>query len=335
MPKERTHSSSLFELPSCHPVNRGGKHYSRRGPAEQKPPLIFTNMQNTLSVMGGAHKNLLAAATLLAVSALIYAKGPKMKPEELVRRHLETLGAQEVRATTKGRSAEGNGQMEVISGGSGYLFGPTTFLSQGEKVFLRMQFDQASYPEERISFDSDEVSISEISSGQRSLLGEFLHDHQRVIKEGLLGGVLSTAWPLLDLKARRPKLKYKGLKNVNGQQLLELEYKPRKGWGPVKGRLYFDPKSFRHIASIYSVRSQPAGNLGFGQPSGTPTRIRFRLEEWFSDFQTHDGLNLPNDWKIRVIMEINERDYQEDWGMLYSQITHNSNIDPQRFAPPQ
>jgi len=38
------------------------------------------------------------------------------------------------------------------------------------------------------------------------------------LREGLLGGVLSAAWPLLRLAQQNPKLEYRGLKKMEGRQ---------------------------------------------------------------------------------------------------------------------
>jgi len=46
----------------------------------------------------------------------------------------------------------------------------------------------------------------------RSQLGQFLYQYDEIVKEGLLEGYSPQPWPLLDLKARRPKLNYRGLK---------------------------------------------------------------------------------------------------------------------------
>ena len=292
-------------------------------------------------------KQLLAATVLIAGSASISAKGPKMKPTELVARHLEALGTREARTAAKTRTAEGTGQNKVISGGHGFVSGTAHFVSEGDKLLLSFEFGPG-LGAERIAFDGDKVHLNNTTPSERFFLDQFfdpeLHSgfgeeskhyfrvppFRRIISEGLFGGVLSTAWPLLNLGSKRPKLKYRGLKWINGQQLLELEYKPRKGWSNIKGKLYFDPESFHHVASTYE------GVI----THGTAAVNRLQLEEWFSDFQSSDGLNLPTHWKMTVkvkylggYMEGREL-LQEEWDVIYKEITHNLSIEPQRFLSP-
>ncbi|MDA2939116.1 hypothetical protein MYX75_12755 [Acidobacteria bacterium AH-259-A15] len=278
-----------------------------------------------------AHWNLSAVVILLAVCALALAKGPKMKPEELVARHLEALGSPEARATVHSRSAKGAGRLTLISG-SGSLNGPASFVTEGRKVLLSIQFNHLQYAAERISFDGDKTQVGDIRTGIRSQLGEMLYkEYNSVIKEGLLGGVLSTAWPLLELESRRPKLKYEGLKKVNDQELLALKYRMRKGGGNLNISLYFDPQTFHHVAAIHKFWI-PAP-MGFEpQESSIQRESRFKLEEWFSNFQTTDGLNLPTQWTIRLSIETGRGTYLAKWDMIYNQITHNLSIDPQRFV---
>ncbi|MDA2926244.1 hypothetical protein MYX78_03255 [Acidobacteria bacterium AH-259-G07] len=277
-----------------------------------------------------AHWNLSAVVILLAVCTLALAKGPKMKPEELVARHLEALGSPEARATVHSRSAKGAGRLTLISG-SGSLNGPASFVTEGGKVLLSIQFDYLQYAAERVSFDGDKTQVGDIRTGIRSQLGELLlKEYNSVIKEGLLGGTLSTAWPLLDLESRRPRLKYEGLKKVNDQELLELKYRMRKGGGGLNISLYFDPQTFHHVAAIYKFRiSAP---IGFGPRDARQRDRRFKLEEWFSNFQTTDGLNLPTQWTIRLSIETGRGTYLAKWDMIYNEITHNLSIDPQRFV---
>lgn len=49
-----------------------------------------------------------------------------------------------------------------------------------------------------------------------------------VIREGLLGGVLTTAWPLLNVDQRKAKLNFDGLKKIDGQEVYDLRYHPHK-----------------------------------------------------------------------------------------------------------
>jgi hypothetical protein len=68
----------------------------------------------------------------------------------------------------------------------------------------------------------------------------------------LLGGVLNTTWPLLNLEGRKAKLEWEGFKNIDGHQLVALHYKPKKG-SDLSIILYFDPETFHHVMTVYSA----------------------------------------------------------------------------------
>ena|ERR1017187_8658426 len=85
----------------------------------------------------------------------------------------------------------------------------------------------------------------------RSAFGNFVFVQDAVIREGLLGGVLSTAWPLLNLDERKAKVSFDGLKKIDGQELYELRYRPHKNTD-LEIHLYFDPQTYRHVETTYS-----------------------------------------------------------------------------------
>ena len=153
----------------------------------------------------------------------------------------------------------------------------------------------------------------------------------RSVREGLFGGVLSTAWPLLDLEGRNPKLDYRELKKISARELLELRYRIRKGGGDVNIRLYFDPESFRHMATTYKLRiSAPMGRTS--EESARQSDTRYTLEEWFSDFRPLDDLDLPRQWTVRFTVETGFGNFMGKWDMRFPQIAHNPSIDPQIFV---
>ncbi len=268
---------------------------------------------------------------LVALLAPVLAEGPELEPEEQVARHLEAIGPSEALSALQNRTAQGVGRLEILTGGSGSLEGPAIFVSEGRKLFFSIQFDVLNYTAEEVSFDGEECYVGNTQPGLRSQLGQFLYQYDDLVREGLLGGVLSTAWPLLDLEARRPRLDYRGLKKVSGQELLELRYRMRKGGGDLSIRLYFDPESFRHRATTYKLMiSAPMGPTPRESPDQRETRIT--LEEWFSDFQSIDGLDLPTFWTIRLTLDTGTGTFLGKWDMLYTEITHDLSIDPQLFV---
>ncbi|MCZ6768981.1 MAG: hypothetical protein O7D93_07020 [Acidobacteria bacterium] len=276
-------------------------------------------------------RKLAAVMILVAMLTPLLAEGPEMEPEELVARHLEALGPLELLSALQNRTAQGVGRLEVLLGGTGSLEGPAIFVSEGRKIFFSIRFDEPNYTAEEVSFDGEDSYVGNIQPGVRSQLGQFLIQFDDLVREGLLGGVLSTAWPLLDLEGRRPRLDYEGLKKINGQELLELRYRMRKGARDFRIHLYFDPESFRHVATTYKLRiSAPMGRTP--RDSARQTETRITLEEWFSDFHPTDDLDLPAHWTIRLTLDTGSGTFLTKWEMIYPEITHDLSIDPQLFV---
>ena len=303
-----------------------------------------------MSLSGKVIHTYLWTLAVLAVSTLTFAEEPQMTPEEFVERHLEAIGTSKARTHVKSRLLEGKGEVKVLRGrkviigtpdpsmvaiprlidaGLGSVVGPATLVSEKEKVLLSIRFNDLGYPEERLSFDGRKVRIDYINFEHRSTLGEFLHSNNRLVKEGLMGGVLSTAWPLLDLKVRKPQLKYNGRQTMDGRILLELSYQPNNNWGDAETKLYFD-ESFRHVASIHQIRCVPQAR-NFNEARRLLDEY-YQLEEWFSDFRVCDGLNLPMNWTIRYTIEGNRVSYMAKWEVNYDRVTHNVAVDPQLFG---
>ncbi len=179
---------------------------------------------------------LFLAAVLVAtlMLPLIGAAGEKLKPEELIAKHLEAIGPAAARAAVETRAVEGLGQLTALTGGSGNMEGPARLVSAGRKFHLGIAFGNPDYQSEQLCFDGAKADAVTLQAGRRSPLGAFLYQNKHLLEEGLLGGVLSTAWPLLEVGERGPKLKYDGLRKVEGRELHRLEYRVRNAPGDVK-----------------------------------------------------------------------------------------------------
>ena len=89
------------------------------------------------------------------------------------------------------------------------------------------------------------------------------------MKEGLLGGVFSTGWPLLNLKDKPVTLAYREA-TLDGRRLHEIDYHPKQGFGDMKIKLYFDMETYRHVRTEYRLivhddMSAVPGGFGPGQ----------------------------------------------------------------------
>ena len=240
---------------------------------------------------------------LLLVAILTLAGGgaaqadQKPSAESIVARHLEALGAADPRAAQALRVVYGSCHFEIRRGGGGSLEGKARVSSEGRRVRVELGFSSSEYYGETLAYDGRKVEVGFMQPGRRSPLGEFLGTYDVLLKEGLVSGVLSTAWPFLDLAERRPKLKYEGLKKVGERTLHQIAYKAARGQGDVRVALYFEPESFRHVRTEYRLALLPSMSSAIDR-SASQQDTRFEMDETFADFETVGGLTLPKRWTL-------------------------------------
>src|SRR5262249_34875981 len=148
----------------------------------------------------------------------------KLTAEEVVAKNLESLGPAEARAAVKSRVAQGAVVTSIRIGGSGQSRGGAVLASQSEKSLMGLIFGPQDFANEKMAYDGRKLTVGEARPGVRTRLGQFLMSHEILFKEGLMGGTLSSAWPLLSLADRMPKLHYSGTKKIDGRQTHVLEY---------------------------------------------------------------------------------------------------------------
>ena len=134
----------------------------------------------------------------------------KITAEELVAKHLESIGSAQIRAETKSHIIQGSVVATVRIGGSGQSKGGAVMASEGKMSLIGMIFGLQEYTNEKAAYDGKKLKLGEWRPGVRTNLGGFFLNHDVIFREGLFGGALSTAWPLLDVAARNPKLRYLG-----------------------------------------------------------------------------------------------------------------------------
>jgi hypothetical protein len=294
------------------------------------------------------------------------ATDPVTTADGLVAQHLDSIASATVRAGLKTRVAQGTVHYSILVGGAGSIDGKATVVSEGKKLQFMVKLPNNDYRGEQFIFEGAKDSVAFSSSRQsRSALGNLVFVQDAVIREGLLGGALSTAWPLLDLDDRKPKLSFEGLKKIDGHELYELHYRPRKNTD-LEIRLYFDPQTYHHVETTYDLTSSEnfayfspstavgnAPSIGGGgtatggggtatlgtQTGGTAETTaarqylnRYRLTEKFSDFKTVDGVTLPTHYDIQFSQELqNGKTTLSDWDMKGLDVTNNMSIDPRAF----
>lgn len=316
--------------------------------------------------------NLLIASALgfslsLARSESSFAKDKGLKPEEVVTAHRKSIGDPELLARIKNRGMSGKTSVEFVNGGVGTLAGQSIVISSGRSLSIILKYSGAvAYPGEYFAFDGTDVEVATINPGNRSPLGDFIFRYKGLMKEGLLGGVLSLGWPLLDIEKRNPSLKYVSAK-VDGRELHEIDYTPKGGMNNIKVKLFFEPGTFRHVRTEYMLtihgeQALQAGqtvtqgapntsNLGNGQISGVITRDAGILDQIgnsyyllvekfdnfkevkFKDSETGEigSVILPHSYALEYSVEGQGSSFLARWNVIADQWMQNGNIDASVF----
>ncbi len=255
----------------------------------------------------------------------------KLKPEELVAKHLEAIGPADARSSMKTMIAYGTVEATFRGKGISKLAGTSLVASDGDKNLFSLLFNSPDYPYERIGFNGSRVSGADISPGTRTPLINFLLGYDTIVRQGLLGGTLSTAWPLHRLAEKNAKLEYGGLKKIDGKQVHELRYLPRKG-GDIKISLFFDAETFRHVRTEY--RKSIAGQMGANPDASASanTETRYKMVEEFGDFKQEGRLTVPHDYKLSLVIENNNNSTAFEWKMKFNQFSFGQPIAEKEFS---
>jgi hypothetical protein len=286
---------------------------------------------------------LLLAGLLLGSSAFfpsqtVYAQDNEITPEVVVANHLKSIGKPEVLKEIKNRGFDGTTSVEFIQGGTGNADGIFLLLSEGPKVAILLRYNDLEYPGEYFAFDGKDVSVGYITPGQRSPVADFIFRYNRLMKEGLLGGTLSCAWPLLHLQGENTNLVY-DREEKDGRRLHRLEYRPEKNLGDLRVKLYFDFDTFRHVRTEYRVRinmdmSVPQPNTddrGGAMFQNVPDSI-YVLTEKFDDYREEGGLMLPHKYTIDYSLEGQGQSFVACWTAKLNNRVYNGKINPQSFV---
>jgi hypothetical protein len=252
-----------------------------------------------------------------------YAKDKKLTPEEVVAKHLESLGAPEALAAVKSRAVYGLAAVKRPIGivpetlpEPGKRTDPSNFLlaSEGHTLAMTMKFYDPEYPKEHFAFDGKDATVSITASNRRSLIGEFFDTYSGMLREGILGGVLSTSWPLLNIQEGKFKLQY-DKKDIDGVKYHQLTYNPksRRYLDNIVIHMFFELESYRHIMTEYILM-------------GPINPVSFVFEK-FGNFKNVDGLMLPHSYSLEYNVWKGARPTL--WMAEAKQIFHNQPIDPQ------
>ncbi len=273
-------------------------------------------------------RSLAVFVALVAIFPVSAAKD-EFQAGEFVKQHLNSIGAEQARAAVKNVVAQGTVTFQVLNRGPQTWEGPTTLVSEGDKLASLMKFPLTVYRTEWFVRDDKKTSIAPVIPGRWTEFGDFIKTHNEILTEGLWGGVLSTGWALSHLDERRAKLQDRGVKKVDGIELHRIDYIPKKG-SDLEIQLYFEPDTFRHVMTVYLMTITAHSGRTVNE-SGNEKEMHYRLEERFGDFKSVDNLTLPARWIIRFTYGAVSEGIIDQYDITEKKISHNMTLDPKNF----
>ena len=313
------------------------------------------------TAMFRAVKYRLAITMSLLVTVSMAARAARMTPEDVLQKHLASIGTPDARAATKSRVVEASLAYKILQGGSGQLDGTGVIVSDGNKLQLMLKINALKYHGEKFVRDGRRTFVAgTYDDGSRSEFGEFLWAEDAALREGLLGGTWSTGWALLSSDAQK-KLHPEGIKKVDGVDYYAVSYRPKKA-GDLDIMLYFEPDTFRHVMTIYKatmhagiqgrsadgmratvspaatadgvdMAASASSNVAAGADTGSARQqeTRYRIIERFSDFKTADGLTLPAHYELRFEEELTSFTKIMDWNLSTTRLLSNVPVNAKNF----
>jgi hypothetical protein len=287
-------------------------------------------------------------ALFIGLSMVVFAQAqkdskslPKLSPDEIIAKHIASIGSPSAVSAVKSRVFVGQAQLTSKIGYIGQLMGQAQFASSGDSIILATVFNSNDYPYEKAAFDGKDVSVGR-PNGSLTPFGEFIKSNKGIVREGLFGGVLSTAWPLLDQK-NKLKFESAGTAEIGGRQFYKLKVSGG-GLSDLKVVLFFDAENFHHMATEYtqiksvgiSARSNPKPeNDEFGTATTTgmanTKQTYMTLTERFSNFVKSGGIVIPMTYVIDYTYQDSNRGSSLDLDIRFQNVYLNQDIAQDAF----
>ncbi|PYS88651.1 MAG: hypothetical protein DMF62_09160 [Acidobacteria bacterium] len=254
----------------------------------------------------------------------------ELKAEEIVAKHLASIGKADVRALVSNRVVTGLSQftskLPETKGG-----GKAVIVSDKENLYFMISLNSKEYPNDKVGFFKDKVSLPFVTAGARSPLGAFIADHKKLLDNGLFLGSMTERWVLLNPHYYGGKIKNAGSKEINGRKAYCIQFFPSDG-GSTEFfiRLYFDAETFYHLRTEYhhviSPRQDTFGVLG--RQAGTI----LDLVEYYGDFQTVEGLTLPYSYQVDFKTASTSGTFEYSWGVKVAGYYYNQKLAPDFYS---
>lgn len=242
--------------------------------------------------------------------------------DDVVKRHLESIGTLDARTKASNRLATGQAEFTVKMPEL-KVSGRALMASDGRDLMFLSNFGTTQYQYEKVGLFAHKPTLPFISQGLRSPLGSFLQVNSGILTERLFGGSIFSTWRLGDVS--EIVFKNAGKKTINGRQTVVLKAIAKNALsGDSSIKLYFDAESFNHVRTEYlqtigQKEFQPIRT--FGGNSGE--NVNLFVEE-FSDHHRAGELTLPH--KYSAVLSLSEGAGTKEfrWGFT---------VDEYKFQP--
>lgn len=281
-----------------------------------------------LSSVSKGYSKLIAAALFLVLGVALVS-ADDLKAEDIIAKHLDSIGTKEKRDAVKNRMAMGTSEFESKLPAR-KTTGKSAIVSEVNDLMFLSSFRSNEYPYEKIGFFKGSVNIPLALQNSRSPLGTFIADHSSLLTEGLFTGSISSLWNLSNPQIRKGRIESAGAKKIDGRKTFVLSYYPKTGSTDFSVKMYFDAETFQHVRTEYRD-SIPAKQATFGQ-LGNPYGLIIAMTEEFGDFKTADGLTLPHSYKIKYMTDSNGGTYEWNWGFKIEQYRFNEKLKENFFS---
>lgn len=279
---------------------------------------------------------------LLSLSVFVgcvYGQGQKLQPEEIITKHLESIGKRDLIVNSKRIMAIGSSEF-LIRIPSKRAVGQAVLASDGKDMAFFSTFDMIDYPMERIGIFGNKVNIPVVKLGNRSPLGAFLRSYDKTLDTRIFGGSIFSTWLFLG-QDNSGKLETEGKKKIGDRDAWIVRYTPKGGLtGGSFIKLYFDAENFHHMRTVYRQKEPEAGFANTTAKGTNPTggwssdmaNNGSTLVEDFEDVRADVGLMLPHKYSITLTLDGAAGTAEYRWNFVIKEYRLIKDFPPEFFS---
>jgi len=252
-------------------------------------------------------------------------KFAKLTVDEVLKKHLESIGSPDDIAAAKNRIFMGSGRFTSKIGYIGQLDATVQMASTGDKVLLALIFNSPDYQYEKFGYDGKDVTVG--IPGGITDVGAFIKSNKGILRKGLFGGSLSSTWPLLDPKSDL-KFEYGGIAQVGNRSAYKLKVSTGS-LGELSTSLYFDAETFQHVMTEYKLTQSTRMGGKIIDESQTPTYKS--LTERFSGFTKAGKIVLPTVYVLEYTISDGYGTLSETFSMKFTEGYFDQKVEDSVF----